>query len=301
MGYTSGTTCAAEFYLGKTDSDGKPLFLADFKESCVSSGFVYGSYANHLRIGGTGHRQALTGQITVQGAAQGEMNVGLCGFGFLSSGSGDIFGINAYAQALPAASSDAEIIGIEINTDVQRAVTRKVGAQIIDVSSSVAQGTVIDSGMLIGKQPGGGGFTSGIQFGISAKSDFGIRPGGTLIYSASDAPSQLRVGIDFRKLSSGFSVAAIVLPPVGGVGLSWGDSGEGGKLTSNAMASGMNLIFADGFTVFRNRAGTSDCVRFDDNQSADKVFIYVGGSLKQVTCGPADSGGAGYRNLRVSN
>lgn len=45
----------------------------------------------------------------------------------------------------------------------------------------------------------------------------------------------------------------------------------------------------------------ADVVRMQMGDNADAVEIYVGGALKRVEVGAADSGGTGYRMLRVTN
>lgn len=296
-----GDTAAYHHTIGRS-SFAKPLVQITQVESATpgASAFHHGWVFNHVRSNGNGHRQAVTGQITTTGAAAGEMNVGLSGFGFLDSGSGNIFGGNTYARVESAAASTSEAVGLEINTEIKRAVVRKVGLQIVDVATSIAAGTSYDTAVIIGNQAGGVGFQSGIQFGLGTPGTFGIKAGGALIHAASDAPAQLRAGIDFANIAAGFSQAAILLRPNSG-NIKWGASGEGGQILSNTASTGMSVIFASGLMVFRNFAGTADAAKFDDNEATDKVFIYVNGSLKKVVAGAIDSGGVGFRMLRVAN
>ena len=46
---------------------------------------------------------------------------------------------------------------------------------------------------------------------------------------------------------------------------------------------------------------TAGTERFRVEDSVNSLYIYIGGSLRQVTYGATDSGGSGYRYLRVPN
>jgi Chaperone of endosialidase len=211
------------------------------------------------RSGGVGHRQTVTAQNTVTGANVGEFNVGLCGFGFMTGGSGCLFGMNAYAQALSAVASTAEVSGMEINTDLRTRITYKTGLQVIDVATSTGDGSSVSTALMLARQTGGWGYQTGIQFG----SDTFTNSGGakTTLIRVGNAPDSntLQRGIDFRK--GVFSAAAIDLPACGAsAGEISFNAGAGGAIQSQTASSAPILVFGSGTVAIQNNAGTANAL-----------------------------------------
>ena len=132
-----------------------PLNINITDTLAIGSNFAFGAVVLLNRTGGTGHREALTGRVTSDGAAAGEFLVGAHGYARIQTGSGSASGLNGYAWVDAAASATSEAMGAEMNTDIRRTVVRKVGLQVVDVATSTAGGSVYDAGIIIGRQSGG--------------------------------------------------------------------------------------------------------------------------------------------------
>ncbi|ORT86193.1 hypothetical protein B7G54_11985 [Burkholderia puraquae] len=283
-----------------------PVFQTDFTES-LSPGagvFVDGVVVNHTRTNGNGHRQAFTAQITSSGANTGEFLVGSCGFGFLQSGSGNVSGMNAYAQVLAAAAATAEMVGFEANTDAQRSVVRKTGIQIVDVSTSTADASVISAGLYIVKQVGGAGWQNGIQFGDDSNPT-GMAPTAVdLIRLAGSTGSvPLARGIDFR--AGNFSGPAIDLPPNSALAFGGGASGtigSAGTVQSVTSTGGPVLQFGNQAVAIVDNALTAQAFSVLTTPGSQSVSVYMPGvGLRQLQVGAANSGGAGFRSVVCPN
>jgi len=134
-------------------------------ESLATAGAFHFAQVIYNDSSGSGEREALHAVIESSANVAGRFVVGINGIGHIESGSGNAFGLNGYAWVDAAADADAECVGIEANTDVRGTVVRKVGLQVIDVSTSAAGGSSIDAGILIGDQGGSAlGYQQGIQF-----------------------------------------------------------------------------------------------------------------------------------------
>ncbi|NTI74874.1 hyaluronate lyase N-terminal domain-containing protein [Rhizobium rhizogenes] len=211
----------------------------------AGSGFQIASTIIATKTGGTGHREALHVEQLSSTSAVGEFVVGIQGHGRLTGGSGSVFGMNGYVWVDAAAAATAEAAAAEFNTDIRRSggIVRKVGIQIVDVSTSVGAGTSFDCGVFMTKQSGGIGFTAGIQFGDS--SQFPVRAGGHLItLGAAGVAPTLATGINLAALPAP-TIGAFISPP-SAKGLSFGLTGEGGLIQSTTNASGGVLSFGNG-------------------------------------------------------
>ncbi|MCA8237771.1 hypothetical protein [Burkholderia cenocepacia] len=298
------STSSAQNYLLNSGTSTNPLLQTDFLESLSpgSGVFVDGVIVNHVRTNGNGHRQAFTAQITSSGANAGEFLVGSCGFAFISSGSGNAFGINAYAQALSGTSSTAEIAGLEVNTDVRNAgVNRKAGIQIIDVNTSTGAGTLISAAMLIEKQVGGAGWVTGIQFGDDLTANQGAISEALIRTGNASGSANVTRGIDFRTAS--FTSAAIDLPPNGaGAGAIAWNSGAGGSVQSQTSANGPTVILGNNAFAAADPSGSNLALSVTTQTGNQSVSVQIPGvGLRQIQAGAANSGGAGLRTLVCPN
>jgi hypothetical protein len=258
--------------------------------------FMLGSSFEMARVGGTGHREALTGRMTTDAAPPGEFAVAVNGVSMVRTGAGNAFGIGGYAQVNAEAAPEAEAVGAEFNTDVRRDVTRKVGLQVIDAATSTGTGTSHDAGVLVAAQPGGAGYSVGLKFGIA--NGFGVRPGGTLIYAQS-TPVVLRAGLDLEALT-GFSVAPILLRP-NTKGIYWGSDKAGGAVVSETGSGGGDLVFGLGATSIRY----GGLLAFQSTAQDTYVTVRTGSDghqlFRRLVAGAPDSAGTGYRTLKVEN
>jgi len=113
---------------------------------------------------------------------------------------------------------------------------------------------------------------------------------------------QWKVGVDLRN-GTYTTGAAIALPNAGY--LFTNDTGGTSRLFLGTNAANSNVIYANGnsgyFQVV-NGPGTITMIECNDVIDAtNPILLYVNGALKRVTVGAADSGGAGFRYLRVPN
>jgi hypothetical protein len=270
----------------------------------LGAAFYDGVVVNHVRTGGTGHRQAFTGQITSSGANAGEFLVGSAGFGFLAAGSGNVFGMNAYAQAMATVTATAQVAGMEINTDVRTPVAVKTGLQIVDVATSTSDATTRSAGLYIARQPGGIGWQAAIQFGDASAAATMAPTDGDLILLAGTAGSvPLQRGIDFR--AGKFSLPAIDLPP--GSAIAWGGgtsglAGVGGSIISLAGAAGPLLELGEGAFAILDNASTTQAFTVITTLGSQSVGVYIPGvGLRTITAGAANSAGPGNRLLLCAN
>jgi hypothetical protein len=264
-------------------------------------GFYTPIVVNHRRTaGGVGHRQAFIAQLITNGAGVNEFLVGISGFSFIETGSGTAFGGNAYARTYAGAAATSQSIGLEVNTDAQANNQRKIGINIVDVATSVGDGSDASAAIYIARQPGGLGYRDGILFG----DDDVLNMGGarqTLIRAADTAGSVAATrGIDFR--SAVFTDEGIALPALGGAAgdITWGYGGAGGILRSDTTANGPVVHFGNnGWTV---QGATGSTAISCNTTATPNVQLYVTGvGLRQIAAGAADSGGAGLRTLVVPN
>jgi hypothetical protein len=258
--------------VGTLTSSSAPLFQMSFSESfTMGSAFYDAVTLVHTRTGGTGHRQAFTAQTTINGAETGSQNVGSCGFAFLQSGSsGSAFGMNAVAQALAGTLGAAECTGMEINTDVRAAVTRKTGLQLVDVGTSTSDATTISAGLYIACQSGGVGWQNAIQFGDDTAPST-TKPSSVNLLRIAGGPGtvSLHRGIDFR--AGNFSLPAIDLPALSSIAFAGGSSGvlgSGGTLLSETTTAGPVLAFGTGSLQVQNAANTTTAFSVNTSDAA---------------------------------
>jgi hypothetical protein len=295
------TIAAAVVQLGEigTVTSSTPALQFNINEALTTGGGFYDPIVvNHRRDGGTGHRQAFTAQITTSGATASEFLVGSAGFGFLDSGSGEVFGGNTYSRTLAPVAATASCVSFEADTDVYATIARKNGIQIVDVATSVADGTLYSAGLYIAKQVGALGYRNGIVFGDDVYPNMGPASG-ALIRVAPNSGTVVR-GIDFRTAT--FSGAALALLGNGaGVGaISWSDA-AGGSIQSQTAAAGPTLIFGNAALSINKTSAGTQCAVFGTG-ATPSFSIDVGGlGLKAVTAGAADSAGVGFRQLRIPN
>lgn len=296
----------ATYHMVNSGTGTIPVFQTDFTESLSpgSGVFVDGVVVNHTRTNGNGHRQAFTAQISSSGANTGEFLVGSCGFGFLQSGSGNVSGMNAYAQVLATAAATAEMVGLEANTDARRPVVRKTGVQIVDVSTSTADASTISAALYIVKQAGGAGWQNGIQFGDDSNPT-GMAPTAVdLIRLAGSTGSVPLVrGVDFR--AGNFSGPAIDLPPNSALAFGGGASGSigvGGTLQSVTNAAGPVIQYGNQAVAVLDNALTAQALSVLTSPGSQSVSVYMPGvGLRQLQVGAPNSGGPGVRAVVCPN
>jgi len=263
-------------------------------QQSLGSAFLLGASFEMARVGGTGHREALTGRMTTDSAPSGEFAVAVSGVAMVRTGSGNAFGVGGYAQVNAEADGTAEAVGGEMNTDVRRNVVRKVGLQAIDAASSTGYGTVVDAGVLVAAQPGGVGYSVGLKFGLP--NGFGIRTGGTLIY-AETTTNVPRAGLDFSAVA--FGLSPIILKPNNG-GILFGGDGAGGAIRSETTTGGGAIVFGNGAVGIR--FGGALAFYGTTQETWVNVLKTTGGSIfRRLIAGPENSAGDGYRIVKVEN
>jgi len=113
---------------------------------------------------------------------------------------------------------------------------------------------------------------------------------------------QWKVGIDLRN-GTYTTNAAIAFPNA--AYLYTNDTGGTSRLFLGTNAANSNLIFANSNSgYFQLIAGDGATTLLEANLALDAsnpMLLFVNGALKRVTAGAADSGGAGFRYLRVPN
>lgn len=127
---------------------------------------------------------------------------------------------------------------------------------------------------------------------IALSSVLGINPGGARLWE---------VGIDFRNALFS-SDHAFIMPNEKFISAL--DSGGALRRIIGTNAANVNLIFANATSGYFQLATTGGVTLIEANHTLDAtnpLLLYVNGALKRVTVGAADSGGAGFRYLRVPN
>ncbi|NTF62096.1 hypothetical protein G6L91_11520 [Agrobacterium rhizogenes] len=298
-----GDTTSGRYLFQRTSGTGasfSPDIEQDVSESfSAGTGFYIAHAVLATKTGGSGHREAVHVEQLSSSSAVGEFVVGIQGQGRITAGSGSAFGLNGYVWVDAAAAATVEASAAEFNTDIRRSggIVRKVGIQIVDVSTSVGAGTAFDCGVLMTKQSGAIGFTAGIQFGDS--SQFPVRAGGHVItLGAAGVAPTLATGVNLAALPAP-TIGAFVSPPAA-KGLSFGLSGEGGLIQSTTLTGGGILSFGNGTvgvntsfeaTGYRSRSGTSgsfggNYLNLFWNTSTNKVDLYVDNSrIGSITTG----------------
>lgn len=276
-----------------------PDFEININENYTAGGGFYIPVAILSTKGasGTGNREAVHIEQKSSSSTVSEFVVGLNAIGRITAGSGNAFGVNGYAWVDAAASATASCIGGELNVDARRSVVTKSGLQIVDVATSTGQGTTYDAGLIIGTQAGGAMFQAGILFGYGASNTHAVRAGGTLI-SGGTTTNSLDSCINLAGIASVDKAAIILRPQQQGV---WfGTAGEGGRISGEAAASGGRLAFIPNGVLFRDGSG-NEIGRFDPTHTYLMLYDGTNSILRRVLVDAADSGGTGYRSLKVEN
>lgn len=151
-----------------TGTNPSPVLTITATDTATTGATFFINSAIVANSGGTGNREAFHVEQNASANTTGNFIVGITGVGHLTGGAGSVFGMNAYAWTDSGVSTNAEAVGIEVDTDIRTtSVVRKVGLQIADVNTSVGTGSVVDAAILVERQAGAIGYNSGIQFGYS--------------------------------------------------------------------------------------------------------------------------------------
>lgn len=203
------------------NGDDTPLAI-DIFDTVTSNGFTNGMVVyqrvgwNGTSVGSNSHRETIRARTEVSNTSAGSMQVGVMGEASINAGSsGCAFGMNAVAQVLSGAQSNAEAVASEVNTDLRQNATRKVGLQVIDVNTSTGVGTYLDAGVYVGRQAGAAGFKYGMQIDHAWN-------------------------------------GAININVAGGAGGIKFQGGPGGLIRSDTTTGGHRVIFVDGQTVVQS-------------------------------------------------
>ena len=203
---------------------------------------------------------------------------------------GAYYGINPVAALGDGGSNDAEwvanVTAVEANIAVRTgsSVYYKAGIQIANTPDDAVQGTGYDAMLALSSQ-GGVGWKNGILFcpaNGAAPLDATV---GTLIKT--EGTDDIYRGIDVS--TYGFSDWAFYM-----------------KNTTNAAASkGLYIETTYGAntgTILEATVnGRTDPSLRVDGDSNDPIWITVNATFRKVVVGASDSGGAGFRMLRVAN
>jgi hypothetical protein len=270
------------------------------------------NYRTLLQAGALGHFEAAHVECDARAyGTGGKFIVGLNAIGNTSS-NGNVFGVNAVGAAQAAAAAGTEVSGAEVNTDVRcAAVVRKTGLQIVDISTSIGVGSVHDAAIWIAKQgAGAAGYKNGVQIGAGTDADFPLSAGAALLHGSIATLGAKTIGYGFRAGYLSYSNAAVQLQAnAPGHVIGWA-AGAGSGLGAGMVASictvdnGGAVIFNAGGIVFQaNTMGGG--ARFTGlelvSDGTNPVKIVAGGLARQVQVGAVDSGGSGFRMLRVAN
>jgi hypothetical protein len=299
MGKTGDTVTGRYLFqtAGGTGAAPQPMMDIEISEAYTAgSGFFILSAILATRTGGTGHREALHVEQKSSAAATGEFIVGIQGQGRITAGSGSAFGLNGYVWVDVGSNAAAEAGAAEFNTDIRAQITRKVGVQIVDVSTSTQGGTAIDAGMWMGKQSGAKGYSAGIYFGDASR--FPVFAGGTLIYANGTGAVALRAGVDFTGMPA-FTEGAFIAP-ANSKGYLFGAAGAGGLISSVVATNGGRIAFGTNSILLRT-AADAEIGRFEATQTYLMFTDGTSSYLRRVIVNAADSGGSGYRSIKVEN
>jgi len=298
---TSNTWTAAQTISG-TGSGGSfaPFFNVNISESYTAgtSFFIAASYACQ-RTGGTGYRECIHIEQSATNASVGEPVVALNGIAHLKgTSSGSAFGLNGYAWVDSTVASSAEASGVEANTDVRAAtITRKTGVQIVDVSTSIGIGSVIDAGLWVAAQTGAAAYKYGIEFS-AAGGAFPVKTSGSFWKSGTGTVTK---GLDW--LSTTFTdniidIPRMTLDPNGQLSVTRSSGGRSLVLTGftgSDQGGEIQQTNATGGSKFQRVAGSGSwqllnsaysIVLVDVDDSGNSVFTSrVKGTLLTTTAG----------------
>lgn len=189
-----------------------------------------------------------------------------------------IFAFNPNAILAPTANA-MNLSAMEVNVSARAGsvVNYKSGIQIASLTDDSVQGTQYDAALAISGQSPLIKWKHGILIG-PMNSQHPIDANIGTIMGTTGTATCLN-GIDFRSYSFG---GAALNVQKGNVAVSYGTSTGTGII---------NIIDVDLF----------DQLILGRGLAANKFYVNVDGTVKQVTKGPSDSAGAGYAYLRVPN
>jgi hypothetical protein len=268
--------------------------ITDNGTATPDSATIYDFYINAVMgSSSTASHQAFTAQLTGAYGATDDYFVASSAFAFATGASGQYFGSNPYVKATSAAASTTQVVGEEINTDVENAsVARKVGLQIVDVAASTGTSSGPNAGLLFVRQAGAAGFGTGIQFGDDTATNSGEASVAFIRAGAASGAATTQRGIDFRNAT--FSSSAIDLPSSGsGTGaVTWG-TGAGGGIYSATVANGPSIVYGNNLISFEGTFVTSPTVMTIDT-SANRVnaFGMVTHNISPTTAWGSDYSGS---------
>jgi hypothetical protein len=204
---------------------------------------------------------------------------------------------------LAGVATTAEVVGMEINTDVRTSVTRKTGLQVVDVATSTCDGADISAGVYIIRDAGGVGWQSAIQFGDSSSPSTAPTNVNLLYLAGAPLSVALHRGIDFR--AGSFSLPAIDLPPGASIAFGGGAaglSGVGGAIISVTTADGPVIELGNSALAVMDNAATEQALTVITTPGSQSVSVYIPTlGLRQIVAGAENSGGTGLRLLVCSN
>lgn len=271
--------------------------------------YQYGiNYQVLLQAGSAGHFQNYVSCDSRSAGVASTFYTGLQGFGGTAS-NGNVTGLNGYAQVRAGANAATEAVGAEMDTDVRTAVARKTGLQVVDVATSTASGVTFDAAIWIAKQAGAVGYKNGIQFGDATDTGFPLFGNAAAMVSGNIASQAgVTIGYGFRPAKLAFTYAAVQLQSqYTGHSIGWAAAGgsgiAAGEIRSDVPGGdgGAVIFVSGGLSLQASNAGS----RFEAlkvlNDSTNAVSILCNGVNRQILPGAVDSGGAGYRLLRITN
>lgn len=229
---------------------------------------------NVMQSGGTGQRVAFyVNEITgYGGAAQfyvgqqvnavacGTQNTGQFCAGQGGGGGGYFSATNPYVLVYSGVANGTEAVGEEIDTDVRDTtgnVNRRVGLQIVSVSTDVGHSSSIDTGLLFAIQSGGVGYNNAIEFGSGS-----VPATGNFIYADSGAFTLTETGVETVRRLGSSGDAMVVQSGYGAAD----DNGGQLHLMNVSGTSGGKYLDIDSGNHFRllNEAGNSVLISVSD-------------------------------------
>jgi hypothetical protein len=252
-------------YSGTMSSSFSALQLTFNDSLAAGSNYVYPLSINHVLNSSaiTGIRPGLTAQTTFEHATGNDAAHGFyLGGSFVfvagapdngteTSPQGYGYGDNPWCHFVSGATNWAGCIGSDIiaQLDAGSSASRRIGAQV--ESDGQVQGTDIDTAVDIWHGAGQVQWRTGLLFDdsrnlqVTAGGEYPISTGGTGIKFGfgSTVSTSLYAGIDMSMLTSPFTDGGdpIILPANNG-GLSFGASGAGGRIASQATSNGPQLL-----------------------------------------------------------
>lgn len=275
-----------------------------FVNTGEADSFQYGlNYGLLLQAGALGNFEAAHLECNARefGTA-GKFYVGLNAHGETNS-FGNVFGGNCYARSGPLAGLATEIVGAELDTEVQGAVVnRKVGLQVADVNNSLGYGAVFDMAILVTTLGPAIGYRDGLVYGDGTDAAFPLY-GTAALLKASVSSTAVQIGYGFYPGRLTFSQAAVQLQSQrAGHRIAWGASdnvGAGaGEIRSDCVVNdGGKFLFTSGGAAVQNSLGLNAIQITAD--ATNPITVFIGGVSRILERGAPGSGGLGYSMVRV--